>query len=229
MGFFKKSKPAERAIIERSARVRLLLGDSCYFESSGHKFPVVNVSETGLALEGNNKNVGERMSGALCLGQEVISIEVEVMRQSRSFFGVRLIQGGDDLRRALRRIFTDEFKAMEMSEVASSRLDSETEGQPHWFYAPGSFELYLVEIAGKVQKAEIAWNGKVLAVRIGERARAGNLQSEDREKVDHAKSNLIIWLDSVSDSDRLKALRLVENIPGLEPGFKAQLKEMFNT
>jgi hypothetical protein len=225
MWLFKKDKSRQQQ--NREPRVRLLPGEAIYFEDSTQKYKVENISESGLAFAKTTLQVGQRISGSLHIAKEAISLELEVMRAGETTTGLRIRNGEKLLRGALRRVFTDEYQAMGMSAVSSELLQAEAAGIPHWFYAPGNYELYLVEKDNKVVKAHVSWKDRIVAASSGEGIKTGFLQQEDREVPAHAKSALVNWLPAVDEQDKQKALRIVENIGGLSAQLKAELKKLF--
>ncbi|MGZ3694230.1 MAG: hypothetical protein ACXWQO_08510 [Bdellovibrionota bacterium] len=223
---FGKSEKEAREMKARRPRIKLLLGEESFFKSdSGQKFPVLNISETGLALGKSAFGLKEKISGVLHIGDESIPLTIEIMRPGQTV-GAKIIAGEASLRSALRRLFADEFKAQEMSPVAAERLAPETEGNPHWFYAPGNYELYLVEKDSAIVKAHLSWKDRFISLRKDEKAKFGLLLQNDREEPGHAKSALVNWQDSLSEEDRLKALRIVENVSSLDGALKSQLKTL---
>jgi hypothetical protein len=212
-----------RAHRDRSQRVRLLLSDGAQFDCGDEIFPVLNLSETGIGLLAEKASPQDRMEGTLLIGEEKIPVQLEVVRRSGSHVGARFSGDLAVIRGALRRQFTEEIRATEMSEVNPAHLAADIAGQPRWFYAPGNYELFFVEQDSKILKVEMEWNGRVVAVKAGEPLRTGVIEGEERDKPTHAKSSLVRWEAEVADRYRAKAIRIVENIPGLDPLTRGKL------
>lgn len=208
----------------RSPRIRLLLADGARFETADGAYPLLNISESGLGLLAENSAAG-RMSGTLFLGSETLPVELEVVRQTGTFVGARFVSDTTPVRSVLRRLFLEEIRATEMSQVSGRELQVES-GTPRWYYAPGNYELFYVEREGKPERLEMEWNGRVVAANHGERARIGHLHEESREKPGHPKSSLVDWEGEIGDEDRTKAIRILENVAGLDPAVRGMLVGM---
>jgi hypothetical protein len=203
-----------------------MLGDQITFTAAGRNYLVGNLSETGLSLKADDLEPATRLKGMLHFAGKENYIELEVVRQHEGEAGARLTKGGDSLGAEMQKFFADELQATLMSEVSSGHLQTEEAGKPHWFYAPGNYELYFAEKEGRILSAEISWNDHLVCAKTGEKSRSGRLPEESREKAGHAKSSLIQWQSTLTDADRYKALRIVENIRGLD-AWKEQLITLF--
>jgi hypothetical protein len=203
-----------------------MLGEKISFSAAGEEFRVGNISESGMSLLHPELTPQSRWRGILHLAGKEIPVELEIVRQSGSEAGGRLLKGGEELGAEMQRLFADELQATRMSEVSSGHLQTEEEGRPHWFYAPGNFELYFVEKEGRIMAAHISWNDRLVSAKLGEKARAGRMPEENRDKLTHSKSALVEWQATLTDADRYKALRIVENVKGLDT-FKEQLITLF--
>jgi len=128
----------------------------------------------------------------------------------------------------LRRVFADEFRALEMTEVGSGRQKAVERGEPKWFYAPGNYEVFFVEHEKQILRFEIEWNGQVLVYTAGSSLRFGvvDLDALARSEGGHARSELVRWAQEVAPEAKRKALRIVENVPGLEPSAREQLQKI---
>jgi len=215
--FFFENKPqVTGGKKERSPRVRLLLGDGASLETSLGTFRLLNLSESGCGVLVENRQFPKTFEGTLVLGGESVNVGLEVARIDGDFVGIHFLGDTSPLRAALRRLFTEEIKATEMSEVDSSRLAKGEDGHPRWFYAPENYELFFLESKGKIKRFELEWNGRVVAAADGEPLRTGTIQPLQREKPDHSKSSLVNWDKELREDDKSKAVRILENIPGLD-------------
>lgn len=221
------AEPARRQA--RSPRVRVPLVDGASFVAEdGKNYALRNLSETGLALLSPGAPFPDRVKGQLRVGGESVPVELTTVRRNGDEAGVRITGGEADVRALLRRVFSDEFKALEMTEVDSSRQKKVPVGNPKWFYAPGHFELFFVEHENKLLRFELEWNGNFLALADDGTLRFGAVNREEREETGHAKSELVNWADSVSPEQRAKALRLVENVSGLEAASRERLVRLLS-
>lgn len=217
----------ERKRVSRSPRVRLLLSDAIRFDTESGVFPVVNISETGMGLFCDEQNPLVDTKGILHLGEEEIPLEVELVRKHEGFWGVKFIGEGASIRSALRRHFMEEIHATEMTEVDSAHLAQASKGKPRWFYAPGNYELFFLEgPKGEIQELQMEWGGRVLHSSVNGGLRSGFLEEENRQKPAHARSNLVHWEGSFSEQDRLKGIRVIENVPGLDAVTRGKLVEL---
>jgi hypothetical protein len=224
--WFKKKQP-ERNFSERSPRIRLLLSDGMRIETEEGAFPLLNLSESGVGFLAENNHFQRTFSGKVFFGEEAVSVKLEVMRKDGSFVGAKFIEGAAEVRARLKKQFNEEIRATEMSEVAADHLNrQESVGKPRWFYAPGNYELFFTEQEGKVLNLEMEWNGRVVAVYGEENPRVGNVSADDREKPTHVKSSLVKWEAEFTDQDRNKAVRIVENVRGLEAEVRGQIVKM---
>jgi len=214
----------DRKRVSRSPRVRLLLSDAIRFETEGGVFPVVNLSDSGMGLFCDEQNPLTDTKGVLYLGEEKIPLEVEVVRKQEGFWGVRFSVEGAAVRSALRRHFMEEIHATEMTEVDSAHLSREGKGKPRWFYAPGNYELFFLEgPEGEIHELQMEWSGRVLHSSVSGGLRSGFLEEENRQKPAHARSNLVHWEGNFSEQDRLKGIRVIENIPGIDAVVRGRL------
>lgn len=203
-----------------------MLGEEISFTAAGQDFPVGNLSETGLSLKNAPFAPQTRLRGSLRFAGKEIPVELEVVRRAQEEVGARLLEGGDLLGAEMQRLFADELQATRMSEVSAESLQTSEAGRPHWFYAPGNFELYFVESEGRILNAHVSWNERLVSAKAGEKARAGRMPEESRDKPAHSRSSLVQWQSELTDADRYKALRIVENIRGLD-AWKEQLITLF--
>lgn len=211
----------------RSPRIRLLLSDVARFETDDGVFPLLNLSESGLGLLAENGLEGERLSGRLYLGAETVPVEIQVVRRDGAKIGARFLGDASSVRGALRRQFTEELEATGMTEVAQP--GGVEDGTPHWYYAPGNYELFYLEEDKKITRLEMGWGERVLRAKAGEGLRGGRVPAEAREKPGHARSDLVQWEREVPAVDRTKAVRIVENIPGLAVEVRRTLVEMLRS
>ncbi len=66
----------------------------------------------------------------------------------------------------------------------------------------------------------------MVSVHGEENPRAGSIAADDREKPTHVKSSLVKWESETSELDRNKAVRIVENVQGLEAEIRGQIVKM---
>lgn len=224
------SKPEEAAapkLRTRAPRVRVPLTDEASFVShDGKAYPLRNLSETGLALLSPGERFPDGTWGELRVGGERVAVRLTTVRRNGDEAGCVIADGGAGVRALLRRVFSDEFKALEMTEVESKRQKTVEEGEPRWFYAPGNYELFYVSHEGKLVRFEVEWNGNVLAHSKDSGLRFGTVAREGREDVAHARSELIQWAGEVKPEHRQKVLRILENVPGLDGEIRKQLQEL---
>jgi hypothetical protein len=220
------SAETDNSRTSRSPRIRLLLADGARFETSEGAFPLLNISESGLGLLAEDGLNPGQYGGMLYLGGESLDVKIEVVRRTGTFAGARFLSNSDVVRATLRRLFLEEIRATEMNEVASGALREGVQGIPRWYYAPGNYELFFVEVDGRPQHLEMEWNGRIVSVGKDETARTGTIFPEDRDKPSHAKANLVHWTGSLEDDDRAKAIRILENVPGLDPRTRGMLVAM---
>jgi hypothetical protein len=218
-------EPAAPAYANRSPRVRLPEIDAAVLFIEGHEYPIRNLSETGLAIEGHG--FPDEVSGQIRVGADSADVKLKVVRRRGSDMGLLITEGTSGVRGLLRRVFADEFRALEMTEVDPSRQKAVELGAPKWFYAPGNYELFFVEHEGKILRFEIEWNGQVL-VYAGGSLRFGvvDMAAQARSDGGHARSELVMWAQEVLPETLRKALRIVENVNGLELATRRQLQAL---
>lgn len=221
-----KSGPEATRQVQRSPRVRLPHLDEAMFVFEGREFPIRNLSESGMALEG--EGLPDEASGEIRVSGESVPAKLRVVRRKGRDLGLVITEGNAGVRGLLRRVFADEFRALEMTEVDSGRQKAVELGQPKWFYAPGNYELFFVEHEARILRFEIEWNGQVLVYAAGGSLRFGvvDLDAHARSEGGHARSELVKWAQEVAPEAKRKALRIVENVPGLEAPARKQLQEM---
>lgn len=227
MSFWKKlfGGASKSSAANRSPRIRLLLADGARLETSDGAFALLNISDTGLGFASEEELPRTTFAGVLYLGEISLPVEVEVVRQTGTLVGARFVGNSGPLRATLRQLFLEEIRATEMSEV-TSRPPVEEEGTPRWFYAAGNYELFFVEKNGVAARLEMEWSGRVVMASSGAPARIGHLPPEAREKPGHAKAALVEWDEAFGEEDRAKAIRILENVPGLEPARRGELVSM---
>ncbi len=223
------SADAPKSKIQRSPRVRVsLLDESVFVTAGGKAFPLRNLSETGLALVTNGEPFPDEASGELSVAGQKISLDLRVVRRNGDEVGAVVGNGASELRGLLRRVFADEFHALEMTEVDAKLQKKVALGSPRWFYAPGNYELFFVEHEGKVIRFEMEWNGNFLSYDNGV-LRFGIVEKDVREAASHARSSLVKWGDEVSADHKRKGLRLLENVPSLEAPIRQQLQKILES
>lgn len=223
---FLPKKESSKSYQERSPRVRLLLGDGAVLTASQKSFPILNLSETGLAFQSSGEDFSGQISATLTLDGSSLPVELEVARKGVGEIGAKFIGNPTPVRALLRKCFMDEIHASSMSEVDSERALPESNGKPRWFYAPGNYELFLVEVNQQVVRFEMEWAGKVLSVGPETGTRFGLIREEDRIKPSHAKANIIEWQLEVDDIQKKKAVRILENISNLDNTVREQLLKL---
>lgn len=227
-GFFKKlfgqNKSAQ--FRDRSPRVSIPVVDQTVFiTTEGKSYPLRNISETGLALATLGDDFPASLKGEIRVLGQSAPAELLVVRRQNDVVGVKILEGASGVRGLFRRVFVDEIRALEMTEVDSSRQKAVELGQPRWFYAPGNHELFYVEHENRVIRFEMEWNGNILAFADG-KLRFGKIDREVRDKVAHAASSLVQWETGVLYEHRLKALRILENVPNLEEQALHQIQNL---
>jgi hypothetical protein len=203
--------------VQRSPRVRIpLLEGSSFVMANGKSYPLRNLSESGLALLAPGEKFPEEASGELRVGTERVAVKIAVVRRNGDECGATINDGAAGVRALLRRAFSDEFKALEMTEVDSSKQKSVEVGTPKWFYTPENYELFYVMHEGKLLRFELEWKGNFLALTPSNTLRFGLVEHDNRENMSHARASLVKWADTVPREHKVKALRIIENIAGLE-------------
>jgi hypothetical protein len=159
------------------------------------------------------------------VGSQSAPIEIEIVRRHGKEIGGRFVGDSTALRGLLRRLFSDEIHALGMTEVDAKSQKSVERGEPHWFYAPGNYELFYVDHEEEIIRFEMEWNGNLISFAEGS-LRTGTVDRQVREEVSHAQSSLVNWSAEVESSKRFKALRLLENIPGLSAKARQQMQNL---
>jgi hypothetical protein len=213
---------------QRSPRVRIpLLEEARFVAANGSEYPLRNISESGMALVSAEDRFPDEASGDIKIAGESVSVRLVAVRRNGEDVGVSIADGAAGVRALLRRVFGDEFKALEMTEVDSSKQKAVAEGQPKWFYAPGNFELFYVEDAGKLLRLELEWNGNFLAYSFETGLRFGTVdRGVVRDAVEHAKASLVKWESTVTPEHKRKALRLIENVAGIDGLVRQQIQSL---
>ena len=236
---FKKQLKGGSKQIARAYRVRLLPSEFIFFQSEEEKFAILNLSESGLAIQNHGKDwaVGTKISGKIMAGHTSpealgaatgeLFVELEIMRKSERDVGCRFANNTPEIKLFLWKLFKEEIQASEMYEISRESLAHDQEGKPRWFYAPGSYSLFLLENNERVTNAELTLGLDVFLGNDGKPLRWGTITEEDREKPSHTRASIVEWKDSVKSSKRLKALRVLENLKDLSPEQKAQIKKLF--
>jgi hypothetical protein len=230
--FFKKLfGSAQRQFFSRSPRVAFLRGDGVHFECSGKSFPVRDLSDSGLGIERVDREftMGAVLDGKLTILSKEIAVRVEVIRVTEDVLGCKFLDDARPVRAALVDLFQEEIQASGMSEVSSKSLAKEEGGNPRWFYAPGNFELYLLENEGQVSRFELNLDGCIYSAKKGSRLRVGNVPEELRGNPSHAKSSLIQWRDNLEEAERLKAERVIRNIKPLPKELGEQIIQLLRS
>ncbi len=227
--FGEEKKENPEGHIRRSPRVRIPFVDRAVFvAANGKEFPLRNLSETGLALLNQGDRFPDQVSGVIHVGSEKVDVELLVVRRTNEEVGVYFTNDSSSLRGMLRRVFGDELQAQGMSEVGPEHQKAVAEGKPRWLYAPGNYELFYVELDGKVIRFELEWNGNLLVYAEGG-LRFGLIDrklAHDQEKVKHAQSSLVKWADQVRQEDKVKAMRILENIKSLGDDTRQQMQRI---
>jgi hypothetical protein len=224
---FGDKSPAPAAPIGRSPRVRIpSIEGAAFVADGGTSYPVRNLSETGLALGSAGADFPGRVSGVLRVFGETTPVTLATVWRRNAEAGATIEDGAAGVRTLLRRAFRDELHALEMTEVDSSRQKTVEVGTPRWFFAPGNFELFYVEHERRLLRLELEWNGNFLALGADGALRFGAVERDAREDPGHARSALVRWADTVPPEQKRKALRIVENIAGLEGAIREKLKEL---
>lgn len=224
----KKNEKEEAGYRARSPRVRIPFIDRAVFlAADGKIYPLRNLSETGLALVCKEGPFPDTAKGEIQVGEEKVPVELRTVRRKGEDVGAHFTSDASALRGLLRRVFGDEIQAQSMTEVGAELQKEVLVGTPRWFYAPGNYELFYVEHEGKLIRFELEWNGNLLAYLNGS-LRMGRIdrKGEDREKLEHARSSLVTWADQVRAEDKSKALRLLENIQGLDRSPREQMQAL---
>jgi len=225
----KETVATAKGKIQRSPRVRIPGSEDVQFLSAtGKAYPIRNLSESGLALLSPGEHFPDEASGEIQVGDLSVYVKLTTVRRNGDEVGLTIGDGAAGVRTLLRRAFSDEFHALEMTEVDATRQKPVDLGQPKWFYAPGNYELFFVEHEGKVIRFEIEWSGSVLAF-DGTQLRFGIVDGDSRDSVSHARSSLVKWESEVQPAQKRKALRLIENVSGLEGSVRKQLQELLKS
>ncbi|MGZ3651804.1 MAG: hypothetical protein ACXVB9_15570 [Bdellovibrionota bacterium] len=211
--------------IQRSPRVRIPGTEDAQFSAGGKAYPIRNLSESGLALLSPGERFPDEASGEIQIGGQSVFVKLTTVRRNGDEVGATISDGAAGVRGILRRAFADEFHALEMTEVDARSQKAVEIGQPKWFYAPGNYELFFVEHEEKVIRFEIEWSGSVLAF-DGSQLRFGIVDGDSRDSVSHARSSLVKWESKVQPEQKRKALRLIENISGLDGNVRKRLQEL---
>lgn len=216
--------------VQRSPRVRLpVLDPAVFVASNGKTYALRNLSESGLALVTEGERFPDKMSGEIVVAGDRAPAELIVVRRMGNEVGVSFAGDSMEVRGLLRRVFVDEFRAQGMTEVDPERQKAVPKGTPHWFYAPGNYELFYVEDQGTVIRFELEWNGNILTFVLGSGLRFGVIDRKpalEEDKVKHAQSSLVKWATEVKAEDRQKGARLLENIKGLESEPRAAMQKL---
>jgi hypothetical protein len=219
-------KAAEPNLIGRAPRISFSKFENAFLRlPDGRKLPLRNLSETGLAVEMDSSSALEReVRGSLVLGDLEVAVQFGVVWQRDGQVGGSFEGDTTPIRGSIRRLFKEEAKAKEMSEVSSDRIAQEKEGEPRWYYAPGNYQLFLVEIQGKVKRFQLEW-GENLVEGDGTFVRFGLIEAEEAQKPGQKKAESVRWHIQVGEEMRLKAIRIVENVPGLAASARAQIQQ----
>ena len=170
-----------------------------------------------------DEKTSDEMKGQVIFEEQSLHVEIAIVWREKASAGGRFLAGHAEVRGLLRRIFTDELRAMEMSEVDSSRQKALEEGNPKWFHAPGNVELFYVENGGELKRFEVEWGGNVL-VWDGKQLRFGTVDPEHRESLSHARSSIVNWSSELSPKILKKALRILENVQGLDAAILERMR-----
>lgn len=213
--------------VQRSPRVRIpTLDPAVFVAANGKTYPLRNLSETGLALVAEGERFPDEVSGEIVVGGLRVGAELQVVRRMGSEVGIQFAGDPMEVRGLLRRVFVDELHAQQMTEVDSERQKAPAAGKPRWFYAPGNYELFYVEDAGKITRFELEWNGNFMVYAAEAGLRFGKIDRNvpaEADKAAHAKSALVSW-GPLEAEDRRKAARMLENIRGLEADARREMQ-----
>lgn len=218
--------------VQRSPRVRIpMLDPAVFVAANGKSYPLRNLSETGLALVAEGERFPDEVSGEIVVGGLRVGAELQVVRRMGSEVGIHFAGDPMAVRGLLRRVFVDELQAQQMTEVDSERQKTPDAGKPRWFYAPGNYELFYVELAGKVARFELEWNGNFMMYAAETGLRFGKIDRNvpaEADKATHAKSMLVHW-GPLQAEDKQKAARMLENIRGLEAEAKSEMQALLSS
>ena len=226
-GLMGKPEPQPRKHQHRASRVRLLLDESAVFRVGDREFRVLNLSESGIGLSPDpGVSMGQKLRGSLQLQGKTLEAELEVMRADDRSLGCRFLQGVEPVRALMRQQFAEEIGASDMYEVASEKLMPAEGGRPRWFYGQGAFSLLFIEQAGDIRELELTLDKTVFTAAKGKLPRVGRLAGEERSASGHANANVVEWQPGLTRDHYFKAMRTLNNIPGLTEGERSQLEAL---
>ena len=223
----RKAGPEEKAHQPRSPRVRVPIADDATFVMpNGKTFPLRNLSETGMALLSAGFAFPDEAWGEIRVSGERVTVKMAAVRRHGDEIGLAFTDGLAGVRALLRRVFHDEIHALEMAEVESGRQREVELGSPRWFYAPDNYELFYVAHEGELLQLELGWGENLISFDHTRGLRFGAVKDEGRGGNAYARSALVSWASEVAPELKLKALRLLENVAGIEPEIRRKMEEI---
>ena len=228
--------PENKPKIARAPRIRVKpLHDVVWkvqseTNSVARELPVTNLSVSGLALDLSGialneppllglDQVGAKRKGQLKLKNEQIAVEIEVVRVTSNFVGVRFIESLGNLRNRINRYFETELLAIEMKRVDPKFLRADTsEGEPHWYRSSDGAELFLITQENDLKRFTLSFLGFYFEGQEGEPLRFGTIDREfEIDSKRFVEDDSIRFESIIPFEAKGSALRLIEGIEELEP------------
>lgn len=172
MNFFKKLFASkEKKLKSRATRIpsNFLNNISLLIdiEEKPRRFPLQNISETGLSVScGGNTNLfpmGELLEGEVTAKGRSVFFEAEVVRHSSDNIGLKVTRHSREFRTFVTNYFKEELSLLKVVKVAKEKLKPESDGEPHWYMGDDNCEFfYVTSEEGALVRFELTLFGNVI-------------------------------------------------------------------
>lgn len=172
MNFLKKLfKPKEKKLRARAARIpsNFLNNISLLIdiEDKPRRFPLQNISETGLSVScpGNTNlfPMGDVLEGEVTTKGRSVFFIAEVVRHSADNVGLKVAKHGREFKNFVQNYFREEIALLKFSRVNADKLKPDPDGTPVWYQGDDNCEFYYVlDDDGELVKFQLTLFGNVI-------------------------------------------------------------------
>lgn len=216
MSFIKKI--FGKKISNRSRRFYVGKYHNATLEIHGKSYELSNVSVYGLGVKNPHIEDGFEQNSIhkvkLILANKELEFNARVVHVKDDVMGMAVTANLEHYADVILEYFRCEIDGYKTRELDPSRLQLKSRGNPHWFFADSSKELFYIEHEDKVTFFQICYKDKILEMNEGGFFTLGSVEEDEGHKV---KGSDLISVDEQIDLSVIKSfIRYIQGISDIK-------------
>ena len=166
---------------------------------------------------------GSVLEGTLQFPDTEFKVPVKVVCYHAQVIGCCYVERPDSLKSYLKSQYKPELAALGLKKVDNSKLKSQIDGSPHWYFDGYDCELFYIVKAGELVRYRVAFLGRYFEGKPGKPPRYATYKADVHEGLRMPGSKIVHDRSNISSNDIENVIKFLTHVENFDDEYKKQV------